>query len=334
MSKCKRWVFTSYAVDSPPAFDAAVHEYLIIGRETCPTSNRKHLQCFVTFKNRTTLAGCKRFCPGAHFERARGTPEECASYSKKDGDFSEFGTLPTVTGRATGFADLLAKAQRGEIGAIKRDHPGLYIRYKANILSSIEFDVSPLKNSCGVWIGGKPRTGKDYGVRQLAGEDLYLKPLSKWWCNYRNQGAVLLSDVDPKHCEWLGYFLKIWADCYPFNAEIKGGSMTIRPKAIFVTSNYPMDMCFQGETLAALQARFTEYDYFGEEIRLVRKRMEPSATSSVYQFLLENEDAYKPLSPPLAPEVQRDRSPQRIADPPDDQEASAERSSEDDFQIN
>ena len=42
--------------------------------------------------------------------------------------------------------------------------------------------------------------------------------------------VVLISDVEREHASFLRYFLKIWADCYPFIAEVKGSSFKIRPK--------------------------------------------------------------------------------------------------------
>lgn len=297
MSKAKRWCFTSYNVDSPPVYDESVCEYLVYGKETCPDTSRIHLQGFVCFTNRKTLAGCKTWCAGAHFERARGTPKEASQYCKKDGDYQEFGSLPADSRGAGGFKDLLDKASKGEIAAIKEAYPGHYLRYKAAIFSSIEFDTSPLENSCGVWICGPPRCGKDYGVRNLAKEDLYCKPINKWWDGYRNQSTVLISDVEPDHGKWLGYFLKIWMDCYPFTAEIKGGSMLIRPKAVFVTSNFRMDEVFSGPVLEALKCRCNVYDFYQSPVEIT-KRMQPVATSSVLDVLLQNEDTFRPTEIP------------------------------------
>lgn len=294
MSKAKRWCFTSYNVDNEPSFDPGVHEYLVYGRETCPDTSRKHLQGFVCFKNRTTLAGCKRFIPGAHFERARGTPQEASDYCKKESDFSENGSLPTTTGRSGGLGDLLAKAKEGDITYIEANYPGMFLRYKAAILSSIEFDTSQLNNSCGVWICGPPRSGKDYGVRRLG--DVYVKGLNKWWDGYRNQKYVLISDIEPSHASWLGYFLKIWCDCYAFSAEIKGGTMMIRPKKIFCTSNFKLEDVFHNEILEALQARMNVYDLFSDQ-PTVRKRMCVRPTEVVFDLVVANEEDVSPPPP-------------------------------------
>lgn len=79
--------------------------------------------------------------PGAHLEGARGTPKECSDYCSKDGNYTEYGQLPSVTGRACKFGDIIAQAEEGDIDVIKTAHPGVYLRYKATLLSSyLAFD--------------------------------------------------------------------------------------------------------------------------------------------------------------------------------------------------
>ena len=67
----------------------------------------------------------------------------------------------------------------------------------------------------------------------------------------------LLGDFDPTHGKFLSYFLKIWCDHYAFNAEVKGGTLKIRPKTIIVTSQYPIEKCFEeAESVLAIKRRF------------------------------------------------------------------------------
>lgn len=55
----KRWCFTSYRVKEPITFDEGIMAYLCYGRETCPETGRRHLQGFICFKNRSTIAKIK-----------------------------------------------------------------------------------------------------------------------------------------------------------------------------------------------------------------------------------------------------------------------------------
>lgn len=295
MSRQKGWCFTSFDIQNEPVFRQEVYEFLIFGRETCPSTSREHWQGFVYLKKRNRFAAVKKYIGPAHIEPSRGTPEEAAAYCRKDGNFKEFGSLPRTTVGSNKFAAVLVAAENGDISTIKDHHPGIYLRYKTNILSSIKFDVEELDSSCGVWIAGPPRCGKDASVRKIG--NIYNKNLNKWWDGYRNEPNVLLSDIEPSHAPWLGYFLKIWTDRYPFNAEIKGSSMMIRPKKIFCTSNFLLSDVFNGKVLEALEARFNVYDMFTDN---VYKRAVKPVCYSVYEKLVEHGDVQETVPEEVA----------------------------------
>ena len=88
----------------------------------------------------------------------------------------------------------------------------------------------------------------------------YTKPMNKWWDGYAGEEVVVLDDFDPRHAEHLSYYLKIWADHYAFNAEVKGGMIRVRPKTVIVTSQYAIEDCFK-ETAErdAIARRFRVY---------------------------------------------------------------------------
>lgn len=100
--------------------------------------------------------------------------------------------------------------------------------------------TEPNSDLINLWYWGDSGSGKSLRARE--GQDYYSKMPSKWWDGYNGQSTVIVDDLDPSH-EYIGYHLKIWADHYSFNAEIKGGAINIRPKSIIVTSNYhPKDI--------------------------------------------------------------------------------------------
>jgi hypothetical protein len=70
------------------------------------------------------------------------------------------------------------------------------------------------------------------------------------------QPTVIIEDFDKEH-EMLAHHLKIWGDRYPFPAEIKQSSATIRPDLIIVTSNYyPNEIWEDESSLEPILQRF------------------------------------------------------------------------------
>jgi len=73
-------------------------KYLVFGRELAPDTGTPHLQGFILFEHshRGSVVQrllCRRV--QVHIEPLNGTPLQATTYCKKDGDFEEFGALPT-----------------------------------------------------------------------------------------------------------------------------------------------------------------------------------------------------------------------------------------------
>lgn len=124
----------------------------------------------------------------------------------------------------------------------------------------------PRKN---YWIVGDPGVGKSYAVRSIYNMDeLFMKSANKWWDGYAGQNAVLLDDLGPEH-KMLSYYIKIWADNYSFNAEIKGGMIVPYYTSLYVTSNYKPYEIWKEDSdavlVSAIERRFEIKEIFGRE---------------------------------------------------------------------
>jgi len=91
-----------------------------------------------------------------------------------------------------------------------------------------------------IWIYGGTGIGKSRYIRDNFGGQVYYKAQNKWWDGYKGQSIVLIDDFDLGG-ECLGHYLKIWGDCYCFNAEIKGGTIQPVYSKMFITSQYLPD---------------------------------------------------------------------------------------------
>lgn len=253
----KYWCFTLYSDESPWTVDNCA--YCIYGREVCPDTGRKHLQGFVSFEKKVRLSAIKKIDPVGHYEMKRGTVTQAIEYCKKDGEYEEIGDVPDDNS-GVAIRSCIASAKKGDMCAIEELSPSLYLRYKRTFEGMRVYDLPTLTAPTGYWIYGQPGTSKDSNVLKL---QPFVKSHNKWWDGYDGQKYVLLSDVDRTTAKWIGHFLKIWADMHSFNAEVKGGVMTIRPERVYVTSNYTIEQLF-GEDLnllAALKRRFHVIDF-------------------------------------------------------------------------
>lgn len=178
---------------------------------------------------------------------------QSVTYCKKDGDFLEDGTAPVIDQ-----AELQKRAYMNKVKLEKTckqlvDEGIIPLEQVAKMqasksiynLLSIEDKVN-IPRVC-LWIYGSSGQGKSYIVRNMFPK-IFTKSQNKWWDTYNGEAVVLIDDMDlqAKH---MGHNLKIWADDYSFNAEIKGG--TVRPSynVLIVTSQYtPKEIWCEGSS--------------------------------------------------------------------------------------
>lgn len=268
MSKRRDYVFT---INNPTGWDDQEIEscareaiYLCYGKEV-GESGTPHYQGFVMFANARTQASVKRMLTRAHLEPRKGTTTQAIAYCEKDGDFHQWGERPAAKlSSKERWKWVIDKAEAGDVDAIKDEEPAIYLRYLSTLRGLNRRRPSILDGELGnEWWWGPTGTGKSRALHeQYPGH--YQKPLNKWWDGYEDEEVVGLEEVHPGCRGWLGHFLKIWADRYPFTAEVKGGTLkNVRPRKLIVTSNYTIEECFPDtQDYEPLRRRFnvTKFD--------------------------------------------------------------------------
>jgi len=261
-------VFTwnNYAEDTEDLLEkelVPICKYVVFGKEV-GESGTPHLQGYAQLKKRTAVSQLPRW--PWHTAAARGTPEQASQYCKKDGDFKEFGTLSTAAKgglmEKERWSNAVALACEGRLEELKEEEPKMFVQHYSTWQRLRKDYMTPptdCDSTTGLWLYGVSGCGKSRSARQAAANlsvTYYVKNCNKWWDNYKGEPVVIMDDVDKTHSV-LGHHLKIWADRYAFQAEIKGSAMSIRPKCLVVTSQYTIEDIWEDEeTREALKRRF------------------------------------------------------------------------------
>lgn len=261
MSKFRNFTFTHNNYANTEMEDSLVCRFISYSKEVAPTTLTPHLQGYVCFTNATTLRSVRKKLLGCHVEAMHGSISQNDTYISKMSNPVERGEKPMSNdnkGRAEQlrWKRSLDLAKSDSIDEIDAD---IQLRYYGT-LKRIAMDYMvkpvPLDEVTGLWIVGKSGVGKSKYVFDTY-PDHYVKSRNKWWNGYRNEDVVCCDDIGIKDAEWMSSFLKDWAGQYPFQAENKGGGLTIRPKKFIVTSQYDIETLWSDEeTRSALLRRF------------------------------------------------------------------------------
>jgi len=238
-------------------------KYLIFGKEV-GENGTPHLQGYIYFKNKKSFKQVKGFLGDRyHIEAQRGSCQQAIDYCKKDGDYQEIGTPPLSVkeksergvkrrrekNQACLNSDLLELVENGTISINE-----VPVIKKAKLILQQEGDAIQTEGVRGEWYWGPPGVGKSHLAR-TSYPKAFIKSQNKWWDGYKGQKEVILDDLDTPV---LGHFIKIWADKWKSDGEVKGGTVALKHEKFVVTSNYhPSDLWKEDDVMAeAIERRF------------------------------------------------------------------------------
>lgn len=160
--------------------------------------------------------------------------------TRVEGTQFELGQRPFKLNSKVDWDSVWKAAQQGDLMAIPA---GVRCR-NYSTLRKIRSDYAQpvgMERTCHVFVG-PTGTGKSRRAWEEAGCTAYPKdPRTKFWDGYRGQEAVVIDefrgDIDVSH-------LLRWLDRYPVNVEIKGSSLPLEAKTIYITTNLPVSMWY------------------------------------------------------------------------------------------
>lgn len=257
---CFTYYFTNGPVYNRDKINFEKIKYLLYGEEIAPTTGRLHLQGYVVFHTKQSVAAAQKILgmPDTHFEKRLGTHEQNVTYCKKDRtNIFEWGKYEP--GKRTDIERakemVLNGASMKEI-TLETSGPQA-ARYSEILLKYHERKRSwkPYVR----WYWGKTGCGKTETAKKEAGPNRWVADKTlKWWEGYDGEENIVIDDFREHFCEFTE-LLRI-LDTTEFRCEFKGGSRQLLAKNIWITSAYPPERVYKNsaESVDQLLGRIDE----------------------------------------------------------------------------
>lgn len=286
VAKARCWLITSFNNGLIERMRGGLPDgcdFFVGQSELCPTTGRKHEQCYLELSAPRTIAWLKRTLADdtIHCERRAGSQLQAIQYCEKDDTFDDTAAGRCRIGRPHGggrdnssnssnddrlrllFNNLTSGySAEDAFGA----EPSLWCRYgrelRPLLIQHAVHCPYVRRVQVNVFIG-PPGSGKTHEAYFQA-PTLYRLPPPQhasspvWFDGYTTQEAILIDDFDG----WIPYrTLLQWLDIYPLLLPIKGGFVVANYSKVFITSNTEMNMWFGGD-ITALERRVTQIKHF------------------------------------------------------------------------
>lgn len=246
----RNWAITDHTLKSREFYTEFHYRnnvsYLVLGKETCPTTGKEHWQGLVIFKNEKSVDTVRKALPGVHVERCRKSELANERYCKKDGDWIEIGLAPSGQGKRNDLKKIIDMVKTGisdkEICEDIELAPTWGRNYRALAEIRTMFEVERNWVTEVHYIYGEAGCGKSRLAYEAGAT--FVEVVGRRFINgYNGEDVVCFDDVDKDTFPSRGQLLKLM-DRYPYKIDIKGGSRNWKPRVIYMTSNFPPEETF------------------------------------------------------------------------------------------
>jgi len=211
--------------------------YAIYSLETGESGTR-HYQGYLELKHSARLSTVRKLVPGAHFEPAKGTPDQNIKYCSKAplaGPY-EHGTRPRP-GRRTDLEAVTTDIKAGKsIADIAATHTEAFIRFPSGIVkaSSLLAPKRDFKTEVFI-ICGPTGTGKTAFATRKPSTFVVTSDMGDFWEGYTGQENCVLDEMRGSVVKY-SKLLQLM-DRYPTTVNIKHGSQNFVSRRLYLTSN-------------------------------------------------------------------------------------------------
>jgi len=272
MPSAKRFRNVCFTVNNPTVSkedyidSVAKHKhfrYAVIGDEV-GEEGTPHFQGYLELSEKITPKPLAELLPRANSEERIGTPLQAADYCKKDGQWTERGSM-SRPGRRTDIEDIKRMVRDKRPMHEIADKAESYQQLKfAKLYKECTQKKRPIQDIDIRWYFGKAGTGKTKAAYDEF-PDLYTPINFKWWEDYQGEPVVLIDDFRKDWCKF--HELIKLLDRYPIKVECKGSFYQLQATTIIITAPCrPEDMYDTREDLYQLTRRIRIVRQFPEDL--------------------------------------------------------------------
>lgn len=223
-----------------------------------------HWQLIVSFKKKVVLSRVRAVYGPYHAELTRSAAADEYVFkedTRVDGTQFELGVKVLKRNCPKDWDQIYASAKCGDFENIPKD---VLIRSYSSLKKIHVDNICPVAQEKEVYVfWGRTGSGKSKRAWEEASLSAYPKsPTSIWWCGYQGHENVVIDEFRGQIN--ISHVLR-WLDRYPTLVEVKGSTVVLQAKKIWITSNISPDDWYPDldvETKSALRRRFTNIIHF------------------------------------------------------------------------